>query len=81
MGEMRVSKFISTGCSEHDNCFTCPFPDCIMQGDNSGRVNKTQLIYDKIRRMSKNFSVTQIAIYFSISKRTVLRALEGGANE
>ena len=76
-----MSKFISTGCSGHDNCFTCPFPDCIMQSGNSGEVNKTQLRRDKIRSMSRNFSVSQMAIYFSISERTVYYALRGGANE
>ena len=71
---------MEAGCRDHDDCFTCPFPDCIRRDSNINRENKTQLRHDKIRRMLRNFSVSQVATYFSVSTRTVRRTLKGGAN-
>ena len=79
LGELTSMK-IESGCIEHDDCFTCPFPDCIRRESNIQRENRTQLRHDEIRNMSKNFSVSQVATYFSVDKRTVKRALKGGAN-
>lgn len=81
MGRKLGQMIKDNGCSEHDDCFTCPFPDCIMRSNNSKGVSKTQLRREKIMRMSKHFSTSQIATYFSIDKRTVQMALKGAVNE
>ena len=28
---------LGNGCSDHQNCFTCPFPDCIWMNNNLTR--------------------------------------------
>lgn len=55
-----------TGCRMHDDCLTCPLPECIYV---TGRVG---VIRDMARSMSKN----EIAERLSISRKTVERALK-----
>ncbi|GAH56342.1 unnamed protein product, partial [marine sediment metagenome] len=65
-----------TGCSEHDDCLTCPFPKCIYD-DNYGVVRarnaKRQLV---IRQMLQHDSVKGVARQLGVSERTVQRAVK-----
>ena len=63
-----------TGCSEHDDCLTCPFPNCIY---DTRRVNEAaKQRHSLIRSMSKYLSNDRIAEQLGIHVRTVQRALK-----
>lgn len=65
------TRVIHSGCKYYDDCFTCPFEDCL-----SG--NRTLLI--KKRASSLYFDghrPDDIAEQLNRSKRTILRYLEG----
>jgi len=65
-----------TGCELHDNCLTCPFPECLYDEKRGLARAKTAQRHATIRRMSKYHSDMEIAEQLGISIRTVQRALK-----
>lgn len=67
------TKFIYTekGCQFHEDCLTCPFPDCGDIGDY--RMQRDREI---VELYSKGKDTKVIAGIFNISVRTVQRALK-----
>ena len=66
-----------TGCKLHDDCLTCPFPECIYNmplGDRMSIASKIR--HDRIRYLAKSMNVKDIAEQLGISTRTVQRALK-----
>lgn len=66
----------NTGCAEHDDCLTCPLPECIYVVRPNRTYGKGRLI----RGMSKHMSNSDIAQQLNISLRTVQRALKEKVN-
>ena len=65
-----------TGCSQHDNCLTCPLPNCIYDTSHRLQHQKTVLRQANIRRMYMYHSVEAIAEQLNITTRTVYRAMK-----
>ena len=63
-----------TGCSEHDDCLTCPLPKC--RYDIAGWNSKAVKRHDAIRQLSSGLSAAEIAEQLGISIRTVQRVLK-----
>ena len=66
-----------TGCSEHDDCLTCPLPECIYI---TGKPKASSRRYEDIRHMFLTKSIQDIANELGISVRTVWRALRESSN-
>ncbi len=65
-----------TGCSEHDDCLTCPLLNCIYDTNAGATHLKTANKQSAIKHLAKSMSVKGIADWFGISMRTVQRALK-----
>ena len=73
------------GCDLADSCLNCPFPKCIYE-ETGGRQRWLKGLRDK--EMARLFSnggkeIKELALIFSVSQRTVQRALKrikGGQN-
>ena len=64
----------NTGCKYHDDCSTCPFPDCY-----EGSLEKVKCFYrtqEVAKLWDKGFSIAKIARKFKLCRRTIQRDLE-----
>ena len=65
-----------TGCSEYDDCLTCPLPECIYVDKY---LTKTALLRanrnEEIRQAAKELSLVELASLFNVSLRTVQRVI------
>ena len=68
---------VANGCKYHDDCLTCPYPDCIYGENGSVRSFKKKQRDIEVRGLWRDgMSRKDIAIQFSVCGRTVERALE-----
>ncbi len=63
----------NTGCNVHNDCLTCPLPECKYV---TGHSEYKKVRYDVIRRMAEEMTDYAVAEQLGISVRTVRRALE-----
>jgi len=71
------TRTIKTGCKYHDDCFTCPFEDCI-EGIQSGNA-----LFGKIKAQAlvkQGYSQAQIAMELNKSRGTIKRYLSDNSN-
>ena len=66
----------STGCEMHDDCLTCPLPECIYDRKRGLVDARTRQRHDRIRQMSECMSKRDVAEQLGITVRTVYRVLE-----
>ena len=75
---------VDVGCKYADNCFNCPFDDCIMSedevDDNAAEcMEKRQMLLDRLSRIKKlwddGMSIRGIAKMLKISEKKVSRDL------
>lgn len=73
---------VPNGCHLHNDCFTCPFPDCIWSSENSYHLRPSGMKRAKeiIKLCKLGWSNRVIAAYLGISVRTVQRYLKGVFN-
>ncbi|KKN72623.1 hypothetical protein LCGC14_0408650 [marine sediment metagenome] len=64
-----------TGCSEHNDCLTCPLPDCIYVAERNVNRNAKKR-RELIRQMATSNSASSIANQLGVHIRTVQRALK-----
>lgn len=70
-------RYEDTGCKYHDDCLTCPFPDCIYEeGYSSSRLRKEyryRLIQEESVKTDK--TLVELSEMFGVSTRTIERAI------
>lgn len=68
---------VENGCKFHDDCFTCPFEDCLYDGARRGTVVAKEKIQMVVRGLfTTGLTHQEIAARAGISMRTVYRYLE-----
>tara|TARA_Y100000310_G_C20386085_1_gene670483 strand:+ start:380 stop:742 length:363 start_codon:yes stop_codon:yes gene_type:complete len=65
---------LESGCQHHEDCFTCPFPDCLVGTRRPARAVKRR---GAIREMkARGHSKKEICKHFGVCYRTVQKALQ-----
>lgn len=59
------------GCDLNDDCFTCPFPDCVADQHQIGAKKAKRL--EVLEMLGKGYNARQIAAALEMSRRTVFR--------
>ena len=77
---MNGSRYYDTGCSYHDACLSCPFPECRYEGERGEGFQKEIAIRDrKIFSLRKNgVPVPELQRAFNLSKRSIARIIQKG---
>ena len=68
-----------TGCSEHDDCLTCPLPECRLITYASNHRNQSS--NNKINELSSPKSNKELAEIFGVSRRTIYGVLRSRNEE
>lgn len=71
----REGHFVPNGCKFHNDCLTCPYPDCIQGTKVSQRLRINQRNTDVLRSHQEGMNVKELAIQFNVSERTIFRVL------
>ena len=70
-----TTKTIKSSCKYHDDCFTCPFTDCIEEQGKGASKLKAQLQAQAL--FDEGLDITKIAPKLGKSERTIRRYLYG----
>ncbi len=68
-----VLPVLTDGCIHHSSCFTCPFPDCIIEDRITEKPGTTKSRIELLR--ASGMTVQQVAAHLHLSKRQVYRYL------
>lgn len=72
------TRYRDDGCSVSPSCFSCPLPRCRYEEPGGLRAVLNQQRDDAMLKMrASGASVEELAVHFSVSRRTVFRVLEG----
>ena len=63
-----------TGCEVHDDCLTCPLPECIYE---TKKQRNPQARTGKIRQLYPDKSIEELAHMFGVTSGTIYRDLRG----
>ena len=64
------------GTCRHDNCFSCPYPDCIASGADIAKKSKAERNRTILEDFNNGVSVNGIAERLGVSGMTVRRVLK-----
>ena len=75
MGTNYERDIVNNGCILHNDCFTCPYPDCIDGQNKVAMLKKAKAVGLK----ELGYSNSEIAQRIGVSKRHVSRYLVGSS--
>lgn len=64
-----------TGCEFHNDCLSCPFPECVYENPLGVVTAKRNLRYKQMVEKAATMTAKEVAKEFNVCMRTVKRAL------